>query len=139
MKIDLIIYFFVWNFFAYLEGTRDGSFYHANMTSSNPVKENLHWLFTLTRSIVLGLIGVLIYMEYSTLITIIYLTYLILTFSCIHNGFYFLTRHKLDNNIYPKGFFDDSTSSTATININADMRLTMFVVGLIGVIFLIIK
>lgn len=136
-------------FFYFLEGKRDASFYSVNVNSPTPVKENLHWLFFSTRFIVLWLMFVVTTYAYPNQLRLsdlwnllpripikssIFLISLALIFSFVHNGVYYETRHKLDKNIYPKGFRDDSTSSTATIEMNFKMRTTLAVIGVLGVI-----
>jgi len=59
---------------------------------------------------------------------------LALLFSFFHNGVYFMTRNKLDSKIYPKGFWDDSTSSTAKLDLNVKSRIILAVIGCIGII-----
>ena len=138
MNILLLLLFVVSIFFFMLEAKRDASYYHNSMTSSNPVKENLHWVFFATRTIVLGLIGGICLYNYSALKTCIFMASLCLVFSFVHNGVYYATRHQLDNNVYPKGFWDDSTSSTATIELNAKTRTIMAVIGIVGVVITIL-
>lgn len=134
MNILLLLLFVVAIFFFFLEGKRDGSFYHANMKTPDPVKENIHWVFFATRTIVMGLMGGICLYNYSFWVTALFLLSLALVFSFVHNGVYYATRHQLDNNIYPKGFWDDSTTSTATMEIDVKMRTIMAVIGVIGVV-----
>lgn len=145
----LIILSLTWIFFSALEGKRDASFYHANMTSSNPVKENIHWVFSVTRGIVWSLIIIITLYEYPNQITFsdlwdllpslpilstVFAVSLTLIFSFVHNGMYYFTRNRIDSNIYPKGFWDASVSSTATIELSAKTRTIMAVIGGLGVI-----
>lgn len=130
----LFILFVIWILFSYLEGKRDASFFHANVSSPNPVAENLHWLFTFTRTIVLGLITWIIFSKYSISVTIIYAFSLSMIFSWIHNGVYYHIRHKLDSNSYPKGFYDTSTTSTSIIELDYSIRTLLALIGVMGII-----
>lgn len=55
---------------------------------------------------------------------------LIFIFSFIHDGIYYVVRHKLNNKIYLKGFFDESTTSTAILEFNFILRSILFIVGI---------
>ena len=138
----LLLLFILAILFFYFEGKRDGSFYHANMKTHDPVKENLHWLFFSTRAIVLWLMFAITMYAYPNQFRLFHIPIksslffisLCLIFSFVHNSVYYATRHKLDSNVYPKGFKDDSTSSTATIEMNFKTRTIMAVIGVLGVI-----
>lgn len=54
----------------------------------------------------------------------------VLGFPLLHDGIYYMTRNFLDENIYPKGFFDVSTTSTALFTVSFQYRAFLFVVGL---------
>lgn len=133
MIIKLVL-FCVWIGFSILEGLRDGNFYHANLTSINSVKHNLHWIFVCTRTIVFGLIGWICLEHFSIFSSIIFIVSLALIFSFVHNGIYYVTRNRLNKNMYPKGFLANSNSSTAKIELNSITRTVMAVIGLIGVV-----
>lgn len=149
----LIILFIIWILFGCLEGRRDASFYHANMKTSDPVKENLHWLFTMTRGIVLGLITWITLYAYPNQITLsdlwnllpslplpstMFAISLMFIFSFVHNGVYYFTRNRLDSNVYPKGFWDDSKSSTARFEISAKTRTILAIIGVVGIVITLI-
>lgn len=125
---------FGWILCSLLEGCRDSFFYHYRMNSTKPDKYNIHWLFTLERGILLSAICFINSIYFSTVNTIIFTSSLILIFSFFHNGMYFTVRHLLDKTLYPKKWFDNSTSSTATIELSAVARAIMMAIGLIGII-----
>lgn len=58
----------------------------------------------------------------------------LLCFSFFHNGFYYTQRDRIDNS-YPKRWWDDSTSSSATINFSVKVRTGMAIAGILVMIF----
>lgn len=128
-----IILLLSWVIMGFLEGSRDGFFYHNRMNSTKPDNHNIHWLFSLERGIVLGLLCWLHAISNSALNTTIFGFSLILIFSFFHNGQYYKVRNYLDNKVYPKGWFDSSIASESRLEFNAVSRTFMAIVGLIGV------
>jgi hypothetical protein len=53
-------------------------------------------------------------------------------FPFFHNGFFYKTRHEIDNTKYPLGFKDMSTTSIAKVNFTFGIRSLMLGIGLIG-------
>jgi len=66
----------------------------------------------------------------------IFLLFCLFTFPFIHDGIYYTTRHLLNNKMYPKMFFDRSTTSNAVFNLSIFWRLMLFMfsLGLLPVI-----
>ena len=122
-----------WILSAWAEGWRDGFFYDHRMNSTKPDKHNIHWLFTLERAIILSTICYVHSLHFSTLNTIVFTTGLIFLFSFFHNGTYYSVRNWLDKKIYPKKWFDSSTTSTSRIELGAIPRTVMMIVGAIGI------
>lgn len=122
-----------WVVVAWLEGKRDGNFFHNRNSATNPDGENIHWVFAMERAIVLGLTTWVHALSNSTLNTGVFVFSLILMFSWIHNGKYYLTRKRLDKNVYPKGWFDSSTTSESFLEFSAVARTFMAIVGVIGI------
>ena len=59
----------------------------------------------------------------------------IFMFPFLHDGFYYLTRNILSGGkLYPKTFFDQSTTTTAKISLGAFYRIILFLFGA-GMIF----
>jgi hypothetical protein len=59
-----------------------------------------------------------------------------LLFPFFHNGFFYKTRHEIDNTKYPLGFRDMSTTSIAKVNFTFSIRTIMLVIGLLGLILI---
>lgn len=150
--IFLILYI-TWTFFACLEGKRDASFFHSNMKTPDPVKENIHWVFSVTRGIVWSLIILITLYEYPNQITLsdlwdlfpslpivstVFAGSLTLIFSFFHNGTYYLIRNRLDSNVYPKGFFDSSTTSTSFFEFGFKSRTIMALIAFVGIVITLI-
>jgi len=100
--ITLLMYA-MWILYATMEGSQDAFMYNVK----DPLKTNNineHVIFTIGRTIVLTLTSIL-----SPWMLILGP----LSFSFFHNGSYYFTRNWLDDRIYPKGWFDQSFTSTA--------------------------
>lgn len=127
-----------WIGYALIEGIQEGYFYDYRNIASPTKKQNLHWMPFLERGIVIVLIGFLNYTQEDTLFPMlkngIFIFSLMLIFSFFHNGIYYLTRNKLDKNIYPKKWFENSATSEATIELSFISRTLMAITGLLGVI-----
>lgn len=136
MEVTLshIILTVCWIISALVEGARDSHFFHNRNTSTNPDKQNIHWLFTVERFIVWLLIIKIYSFHSSILNTGIFGFSLILIFSFFHNGVYYKIRHQLDNNVYPKGWWDSSVTSESALELNAVSRTFLAVTGFIGLI-----
>jgi len=114
-------------FYASIEGIREAFYYHALKGSKS---QNLHGIYWFQRLI----FAIFLYVATNFFI----LTFFVLIFSFFHNGFYFLTRNRLDRLIYPKKFIDFSTTSTAIMEFNFIERSILFLIGLISLILNII-
>ena len=66
---------------------------------------------------------------------------LILASPFFHDGFYYWGRHRLDNSIYKKGFWDQSTTSTALLTkfCTPTLRTIYFLTSLIIFIIFVIE
>lgn len=143
----IIIESIVWFLFASLDGFIQAYYY--DLYPSVKHHRNMHPFFTIVRAIVAG------HMVYNVLMispvdtwypnwipSALYGLALIMTFSFFHNGFYYLTRNKLQPSLYPKGFMDKSTTSTALIDLGFKLRTSYLIVGIffiIGVILQIVE
>lgn len=113
-----------------MEGVRDAVYFDAE-SRSNGVKYDIHWMFVLQRS----LFAILIFLFTNIFI----LLFFILAFSFFHNGWYFYTRNKLNDKIYPNKFIDSSTTSSAIFEFNFEERVLFFIFGIIFLILNFVK
>lgn len=131
MKIFIII---IWITYSCLDGLRDAHFFHNRNTSTDPDKQNIHWLFSIQRSIVIILMSWIYSKTYSALDTGIFSFSMILLFSFLHNGMYYRTRNFLDKNLYPKKWWDSSTTSESILELSVVSRTFLAFVGIMGII-----
>lgn len=124
-----IILSLLWVATSILEGCRDGFFYSYRMNSAKSDNYNMHWLFTSERGVILALICWIGLDYMSTIETAFFASSLALCFSFLHNGMYYWTRNKLDNKMYPKGWWDESTTSESTIEFGARARTVLASIG----------
>lgn len=120
-EIALLSWYLVW---ALLEGIREAYYYHEATKSSDTINKNLHPDFTLQRLAVFIIL-------FCCHLNILIIASLILMFSFIHDGFYYLKRNILNPAIYPKHFFDHSTTSTAFFEFSFTWRLILFIIGIL--------
>lgn len=113
------LYIILCCFYASIEGIREAFYYHA---LKGVKSQNLHGVYWIQRLI----FSVFLYVCTNGFV----LTFFICAFSFFHNGSYFLMRNKLDRLIYPKKFFDYSTTSTAIMEFNFSERLILLIIGL---------
>jgi hypothetical protein len=119
--ITLIVLISFWILFSIIEGVREGMyFYYKVAANQQPLKINEHLIFALQR----GLILVLIFLSSSWLVAI----GCAFCFVFFHDGSYYKTRNVLNNAVYPKGFWDNpSSTSTAIMDFNLPERLIMLI------------
>jgi len=118
---------FLW---AFLEGKREAQYFHYKWSLPNPTKvkdEHLH--FTIQRSLYVILSSIVASLLYQYWSGIIMLISIALTFSFFHNGSYYLRRNQLNNEIYKKRWFGESTTTTAKISFSYKTRLILFIRG----------
>jgi ABC-type antimicrobial peptide transport system permease subunit len=104
------------------EGIRESWHYHESSKTSG-IKSDLHPLFTVQRFCLFCVAGVL---GFNLLLLISY----VFVFSFIHDGAYYWHRNQLNPAIYPKKFFDSSTTSTAFFEFSFTWRLILFIIGI---------
>ena len=139
----ILFIFIVWCLYAVLEGKREAEYFHYRLKAEDIlVKEGrfTHGVWTLQRFLVLLLILIfqikelnIIYFDFSLFDLICFILSLVLVFPFLHDGMYYTRRHKLNRLIYPKKWFDQSTTSTAFFTkLNTPiMRDVWFVLGVI--------
>jgi hypothetical protein len=140
MILNIIIVNIIWALYSLLEGFRESYYwyYKANSKSIDNRFE-IHPVFSFQRVLVLILISYITYgvLGWWFLLSTISL---MLIFSYLHNGFYYLNRNILDDRIYKLGWKDQSTTSTAKMTkiMTYRNRTIMFMIGVIVQIILVI-
>lgn len=117
-----------------IDSARDAFYYHDRYTSTEPADYNIHYIFVLERTIIWGLVSFIFYTLTNLFSTVLFAGGLILIFSFFHNGMYYFVRHKLNKNVYPKGWFDSSTTSTSWIELPVIQRTILAALGTISII-----
>lgn len=130
VKIILLVF---WILEALSFGKQDAHLYHDRMTSTNPDKENIHYLFAIDRFVLLVLISWVHFISHSVLNTGVFASSLMLLYSFFHNSAYYATRNSLDKKVYPKKWLDSSTTSESFLEFNLISRVFMAIVGAIGI------
>lgn len=133
MKTTIIeswIFIVLYLIYAMIEAWEEAGYYHYRVKSGGTFYDKYeHTWFTLKRSIMAFFMVLAIgdkIIGFETLIS------LIMMFSFVHNGFYFYSRNQLNPEIYKKGWKDDSLTSTAKIELNYQVRLVLFWLGLMN-------
>ena len=104
-----------WILYSVFEGIREGYYFNANPT---PTKFNIHILFNIQRIAVLTLIFII---AGNIWIACCFM------FPFIHDGAYYMTRNKLNKDVYLKGFWDNpSSTSTAILDFELWKRIFLF-------------
>lgn len=127
--ILIIVLSVLWVVFASIDGFVQAHYF--DLYPSEKKHGNLHPYFVFQRLIVLGLMSYEAYMNFPFWETIIFTFAFILIFSFFHNGFYYLTRNKLNPEIYKKKFFDDSDTSKAVFELGAGYRTAMAIMAIL--------
>lgn len=127
--------------FASFEGIREAIFYDVNVSSKTPYTKNAHPLFVELRSCFWALTFLFAFVvkhyigDINVNMSLLYSAGILLSefmvFSFFHDGFYYKRRNQLNSSVYPKGFTDASTTSTAKIELSFNQRVLLFVAGLI--------
>ena len=123
--------------YSIIEGMREGIYYHYKIkTFHTDLGE--HNLFTVQRSIVgLFILGIFTYMNNNFVHGCFEILPLVFMFPYFHDGAYYMVRNDADNKIYKKRWKDDSSTSTAVLEIKYPYRLVAFIFGLISFVALI--
>lgn len=133
----VIISTILWVIYSSLDGVTQGYYY--DLYPSERGHKNMHPHYTIQRIIVLIPLFYNVYADYGIWNAAIFSIGLGFMFSFFHNGFYYITRHKLNNKIYPKGFFDQSETSTSFIELGAKFRTAMLGIGILFIIGVILE
>jgi hypothetical protein len=119
----------IWLCAAILFGILEALLFHSNKNINKKIPFDIHIIFGFVRLCLF--IPLLIYSEERFIFAISS----IFMFPFLHDGFYYLTRNILSGGkLYPKTFFDQSTTTTAKISLGAFYRIILFLFGA-GMIF----
>lgn len=129
---SIISIFILWCLYSIMEGYREAQYYDSLWKGYSKIyiePVNLHTAYTLQRILVLGIIC---FTDFNW-----WLISLPLVFSFLHDGSYYFTRNKLNRSIYKKGWFAQSTTSTAwsTKFLTPVIRTIMFITG-VGILII---
>jgi hypothetical protein len=112
--MPLLIAYLLWVLYSIYEGEREALYFSfkmkASLTQQQSYKHNEHVMFSIQRLFVVVLTCIACYVNWIECSLVV--VSLAACFPFLHDGMYYETRKKLDG-IYPKGWFDQSTSSTA--------------------------
>lgn len=108
--MQLIASYLIWILYSVFEGKREAFYFSYKVRSAIDHKVDEHAMFTIQRMFVAILICLVCFNGWLDCILLLFS--LMMCFPFFHDGSYYLTRKKLDG-IYPKGWFDQSTTSTA--------------------------
>lgn len=122
----------MWTLYMLAEGARE-AFYWRQDALSNRKMPNIHWLFLIQRCLVFI---ILLWIKFNWILAIV----LIVISPFLHNGIYYWSRNWIDKEVYKKCWFDQSTTSTSwsTKLLKPIVRTIGFILGLIGLIYLVI-
>lgn len=146
----LLVTLFIWIAYCIIEGFREGYYWHYKNKGDDGNKYEIHPIFSVQRSLVLSLIGLLTLLSFNKLSGLLigvsflkaglFVFSLMLIFSFIHNGMYYTTRNILDKKIYNLKWKDQSSTSTAkwTKFLSFRNRTIMFVLGFLAILLLVI-
>jgi hypothetical protein len=129
-----VFLFLIFLQYVILEGFREGYYWHYKNKSNDNSKFDIHPFFSWQRGLFFLTMVCIMASNIKEVIDIGKMILgMLLMFSFLHNGSYYVTRNKLDENIYSKGFLDQSTTSTAiwTKFMTPISRTTLFVIGLV--------
>lgn len=133
MLFSIIFINILWIVYSLLEGFREGYYWYNR--NNSPKKDNIeiHPYFAIQRGLVMVSLSIISYTQYNLIVSLVVLFSLMLIFSFFHNGIYYLTRNKLDNNIYKDKWKSQSTTSTAKLTklMTYRNRLFMMIIGFI--------
>ena len=99
----------VWQSFSILFGVHDGFFWHGKNPNTKYLTNPHNVLMALRIMVFVMIVGI-----FSSIHPWSFLIVSMLQFSFLHNGWYYMTRHSLDEDVYQRGFFDQAIRKTST-------------------------
>lgn len=101
-------------------------------------KWNEHIFIVFQRGLMFLIFLLAAYFDYSPKTIWLILTYSILSYPYFHDGAYYWFRNVIDNKVYPRRWKDNSTTSTAIIEINYKTRVIFLILGLISLLLIVL-
>jgi hypothetical protein len=126
----------IWAIIAIVSGSAEAVLFHKNNGASLDFKYrtgfDIHVAFTAIRAVIVLVLAM--FVEH----WILFILISALVFPFLHDGFYYQVRNWLSKGrVYPVGFFDQSTTTTAIFSLGIFWRIILFVFGA-GMIFALI-
>lgn len=140
----IAIVYLLWILFAVYEGKREAYYFSFKMKASVVQKKGFkldeHAMFTIQRLFVAAITCIACFESWLNCVIILFA--LMSCFPFFHDGMYYVTRQKLDS-LYKKGWFDQSTTSTAISDklhlFDPVPRTIFFILSLATIVYEIIK
>lgn len=128
IKISLLV---AWIISCLVKGKCDAYFFYSRNSDKSDKSDayKINWLFAL-----LPLIGVIYGISFKALDTGVFIFSLILIFPFLYTGMYYWAGNFIDKSIYPKKWFDSSTTSESFLEFSIVPRIFLAFVGLVGII-----
>lgn len=115
--------------YAFMEGEREADYFHFRWFKEDQEVPDEHVRFMLQRILVALLATGCACLQWGWF-GLLLLPLIALVFPFMHDGSYYMKRHELDETVYKKGWWDNTTSSSAKMSIGPKLRTAMFAVGL---------
>lgn len=137
MMIMLTIANLIWILYSVFEGVREGFYWKYKSTNNKESQFEVYPIFSMQRSLVLLLIGVLLFPSIGWFSVISVLS-MLLMFSFFHNGTYYKTKNKLDNGLYELGWMDHSPTTKTKITklMTYRNRTILMIIGVLLEVFM---
>lgn len=139
--VYLLIYI-LWVMYMSLEGYTEAIYFHFCYNSSSYDYTNEHEIWTIQRIVVgLAFMLAIIFFDYELLLCLEMFAAIVLSAPFFHDGFYYFKRNQLNNFIYKRKFFDQTTTPRSIITILSTpvLRTAYFVVSVLVLITILIS
>lgn len=101
-------------------------------------KWNEHVFIVFQRGVFFLTFIICAYFEYTPKSIFLIFAFAILSYPYFHDGAYYWFRNVIDNKVYPRRWKDNSTTSTAIIEINYKTRVIFLILGLISLLLIVL-
>lgn len=130
MKLQYII-ILIWISFSLMCGIGEAFYFNRKRIKIIVHSLDIHFWFTLFRSIIAISLGIVIIKEVGLLESLLMGAIFIITFPFFHDGAYYTIRELLRKGTYPKYWFDQSTTTSAKFSFNITIRIILLILALI--------